>query len=349
LKLIFPNEKMISHFLEIILIPIFAVAITITLTAALIYAVGGNPLIGYWSLFYGAFGNVYNVAETLVRTSPLLLTGLGILLAFRCGIVNLGAEGQLHIGAAATAWAGLAFSNIPAPVHILILLLISFIAGGLWGLIPGILKAKFDVSEVLSGLLLNFIAILFVSFLVEGPMKKPMALFPQTPTIAASAQLPKLLPGTRLHAGLIIALLCVALISILLNKSILGYKIRAIGYNKIAARYAGINVSKGIVATMFIAGGLAGWAGMGEVSGVHHSLMVGISEGYGYIAIAAALLGELNPLGTTLTSIFFAGLFIGAETMQRTAGIPIVLIYVIQALVILSTLSVGVMMRGRKE
>jgi simple sugar transport system permease protein len=305
--------------------------------ALLIIAIGEDPILGYYALFEGAFGNLYSISETLVRATPILLAALGIIIAFKCKAINLGAEGQIYIGALATAWASLNF-QLYNGLHMVLIVLISFFAGALWAFFPGFLKAKFGINEILVGLMMNFIAIYLVSYAVGGPLKDPYAIFHRTPIIPSTAKLPKIIPGTRLHAGFLIAIFCSILIYILLSKTTLGYKFKAVGNSQECALCSGMNVQNLIILSMILSGGFAGLAGMGEVSGVHHYLLENISPGYGYLAFAVAILGRLNPLGSILASILFAALVVGAESMQRTAGIPVVLIYVIEGLVILSVL-----------
>ncbi|MEM2896573.1 MAG: ABC transporter permease, partial [Candidatus Bathyarchaeia archaeon] len=285
--------------------------------AILILAIGENPIIGYYALFEGAFGSLYSFSETLVRATPILLATTGIIIAFKCKAINLGAEGQIYVGAIAAAWASLNFQSYHG-LHIFLIASTSFLAGAVWAFFPGFLKARFGINEILIGLMMNFIAMYLSSYIVGGPLKDPHAIFHRTPIIPSTAQLPKIILGTRLHAGFLIAIFCSILIYIILSRTTLGYKFKAVGSGQECASYGGINIQNTIIFSMVLGGGFAGLAGMGEVCGVHHYLLENISPGYGYLAFAVALLGKLNPLASILSSILFAALVVGAESMQRT-------------------------------
>ena len=317
-----------------------SVVVPLLIGAIIIFAIGINPLEAYQSMFIGVFGSLNGIGETLVKTAPLLLVALGITFAFKCGIWNIGAEGQLLMGAAAATWVGLYFIPIAAPLHIAFGLLLAFLAGGFWGFIPGILKVKFGANEIVNTLMLNFIAIYIINYLVSGPWNNPtiVTLNPMTVHIMPSAQLPILINGTRLHFGIVIAIIAAFLAYFVLYKTVFGYDLRACGINPKAANFGGIKVGKTIALTMFVSGGLAGIAGMIEVTGIHHFLMDGISSGYGYVGISVALLGKKHPIGIIFSSILFAILFVGAGTMQQRVGVPIAIIQIIQALVIIFVL-----------
>jgi len=337
------EKTLITHTLSFFLVIFFAFAIG----AILILAIGEDPILGYYALFEGAFGSLYSFSETLVRATPILLATIGIIIAFKCKAINLGIEGQIYVGALAAAWVSLNFQTYYG-LHLILIMAISFLAGAFWAFFPGFLKAKFGINEILVGLMMNFIAIYLVSYFVGGPLKDPYAIFHRTPIIPSTAKLPKIIPGTRLHAGFLIAIFSSILIYIILSRTTLGYKFKAIGGGQECALYSGINVQNMVILSMILSGGFAGLAGMGEVCGVHHYLLENISPGYGYLAFAVALLGKLNPLGSIIASILFAGLVVGAESMQRTAGIPVVLIYVIEGLVILSVLCGELFIRKRR-
>jgi simple sugar transport system permease protein len=309
--------------------------------AVLILIAGANPLTGYSALFMGAFGSVHSVAEVLVKATPLILAGLGVALAFKAGYWNIGAEGQLLMGALGAVWVGLNVSGWPMPVALPVMVVVGFVAGAAWGLIPGILQARLGVSEIITTIMLNYVAFLLVNFFVTGPMKEAEGFMPQTDVIAASAVLPRLLMPTRLHAGILIALVTAIVIYWLMNRSTFGFRIRVVGASPEAAKYAGISVSQTWIVVSAVAGGLAGLAGMVEVSGVHQRLLEHISGGYGYTAIMVALLGWLHPLGVVLASVLFAAMRVGADAMQRATGVPVSLVYVIQALIILFVLGRG--------
>lgn len=317
---------------------IFGVLLAFGIGAVMIFLAGANPLNAYSGLIGGAFGDLYRFSETILKTVPLLLAGLGAIVAFRSGVWNIGLEGQIVMGSAAAAWLALFIPGVPSPILILLLMAIGFLAGAGWGLIPGFLKAKFNTNEIFTTIMLNSIAILFATYLVVGPMRDMAAIYPRSHLIPASAQLPILIPGTRFHAGLIIALVCAVIVYAILWKTSLGYTLRTVGLNKKAATYSGISVRKSIVVTMFISGGLAGLAGMGEVSGVHYYLGAGLTTTYGYTAVVVALMGKMNPFATIISAFLFSALLVGADSMQRTAGISSTLVYVIQGLVIITVL-----------
>jgi len=321
-----------------VVIPLAAVLLSLVVGAFLIMLVQVNPLDAYGALAKGALGTVRAVTQVALRSVPLLLIGLGLLLAFRCKVWNIGAEGQFFMGALAATWVGLSFGSWPAWVVLPAMLVAAGLAGAAWGAIPGLLKARRGTSEIVTSLLLNYVAILFVSYLVRLPMKDPQYYLPQSAPLGDAATL-FLIPGTRLHAGLLIALVCVPLVYLVLWKTPFGYRLRVVGANPTAARYAGIDVAAHVVAAMVLSGGLAGVAGMIEVAGVHHRLMTGISPGFGYTGIVVALLGRLHPIGVLLAAYFFSSLTIGADSMQRVVGLPVALTDIIQALVVLFVLA----------
>lgn len=330
-----------------ILTPVLAVALALAVGAFLILVVGVSPLVAYVALVRGAFGSANSLTQIVLKATPLLLIGLGLTVAFRCKVWNIGAEGQFYMGALAATWVGVSFGGIPTPLMLPLVGVAGFTGGALWGVIPAVLKIKRGVNEIISTLMMNYIAIFFLSYLVRLPLKDPDYYLPQTAAISSLSELPFLFPGSRLHAGIVVALLCVPLIYFVLWKTTLGYRIRAVGANPDAARYAGMNIARNIIMAMIISGGLAGLAGMVEVAGIHHRLLVGISPGYGYTAIVVALLGKLNPIGVMLAAYLFAVLVIGADSMQRILGIPVTIVVAIQALVILFVLGSEAFSRRR--
>lgn len=334
-----------------ILVPALAVLMALAVGGILIVARGVNPLLAYCALLSGAFGSARNFSETMVKATPLLLVGLGVAMAFRCSVWNIGSEGQLQMGAVAATVMGLTLTGMPAVVLIPLIVVAGFLAGAFWGAIPGALKAKWEVNEVITTIMMNYVATFFVSYLLSGPMKDPTAGgVPLTPAIAAAARLPSLMPPTRLHGGIVIALLCAVLVYVLLWKTVLGYQIRAVGGNPRAASYAGISVTRNVVLVMILSGGLAGLAGMGEVVGLHYRLIEGFSPGYGFTGVVVALLGKLHPVGIVLASVLFGALMVGADAMARATGVPIALVSVIEGLVILFVLGSEILTRrGGKQ
>ena len=304
------------------------------ITCAFIMVIEGiNPIVAYASLLQGAFGGFYEIGETMAKAAPIMLTGLAATIAFKCRVWNIGGEGQLYIGAIAATWIGLSI-YLHSAVEIPLIFIVSFLAGALYGLIPGLLKAYFKVNEIVLTLMLNYIAILFVSFLVEGPWRDPSGIT-YSPPIAETAYLPVLIPRTRLHLGVVIAVLCAIVLHVILHRTIFGYEVTIVGANPEVARCKGINIPKTIVLTMLISGGLAGLAGMGEVCGIQHRLMGGLSPGYGFFGVIAALLGKLEPLGVLFSSILLGAIFVGADAMQRAAGVSVTIVYMLESFILL--------------
>lgn len=326
--------------------PILAVLFALLLGALIIASVGVNPLTAYQSMVKGAFGSPRALTQAALRAVPLLLISLGLILAFRSRIWNIGAEGQLYMGAWVATLFALSFPSLPPAVMLAGLLLASFVGGAVWGLVPALLRAYLGANEIVTSLLLNYVAIFWVSYQVRLPMKDPTSFLPQSAVLPTPAALP-VLPGTRLHMGVVLALALIPIIAFILWRTPLGYRLRVVGSNPDAARFAGINVTLHIIIVMVISGGLAGAAGMIEVAGVHHRLIQDLSPGFGFTAIVVALLGQLNPMGALLAAYFFASLVIGADSMQRVVGLPVALTEVIQALVVLFVLASEVVRRRR--
>ncbi|NGM82517.1 ABC transporter permease [Paenibacillus sp. 7124] len=301
--------------------PFLSVALALLLCAVFIYANGMSPVTVYLKMFKGAFGTSFGITETLVKAIPLLLCGLGIAVAYRISVWNIGAEGQLTVGAMAATAVTIYFPNLPGFWSILLMLIFGVAAGAFWGLLTAIPKTHFGVNELITSLMLNYVALLALDYVVFGPWKDPKGFnMPGSPMFSAAQSLP-VLGSTRLHIGLILALVAVVIYYLMIRFTRWGYELRLIGANPTAARYAGIHISRHIIIVMLISGGLAGLAGMAEVSGVSHKLMQGISPGYGYTAIIVAWLAKLNPLGLVVTSVLFGGLIVGGFSVQ-TIGLP---------------------------
>ncbi len=332
------RKEKTKNALRTVLGPLLALLLAFLCTAVIILLSGKNPLLAFESMFYGAFGSVVSLTETLVKSIPLLLAGLGLTIAYRTGLSSIGAEGQMLIGGLCATLVGVYLGGLPAVVLLPITMIAGMIGGGIWAAVPGILKARLGVSEVINTIMMNYIAVYFVAYLLDGPLREPPGYFPQSAQVAAGAFLPVLIPGTRLHAGILLAVLAVFFVYFLLWKSPLGFQMRAVGYNPIAARANGISVSKNIVLAMALSGALAGLAGMSEISGIQHRLLSGFTSDYGFDAMAVALLGKLNPFGVVISGLFFGALRVGANQMQRTVQVPSSLVFVIQGLVILFVL-----------
>ncbi len=318
-----------------ILSPLIAIAAALLVGAGLIIIAGKNPIAAYGALFQEAIANYYGFGNTLTKTTPLLLTSLGVLVALKAGQFNIGGEGQIYLGGLGSALVGLYVKGLPLVIHLPLALLAGFLFGAIWGLIPGYLKAVRGVNEVITTLLLNYVGQYFISYLVNGPMMQPGAPSPFSPKLPESAQLPTILPQTQTHAGILIGLLVAGILWVVFLRSPLGYQIEAVGQNPIAARYAGMSVERTIMFVMAVAGGLAGLAGSSEVMGLKYRLFENFSGGYGFDAIAIALLSRGSVLGVIFTSFFFGALRSGANVMQRSAGVPVTVVYAIQGLTVL--------------
>jgi ABC-type uncharacterized transport system permease subunit len=316
--------------------------------AVLIILMGGEPGPAYRGLWDGAFGSVHSFSETLLRASPLLLTGLSMTVAYRCGFWNIGGEGQLQMGALAAAIFGTAAGVLPSWVGIPSMIVIGLLAGALWAGLAAFLKVRFRVNEVISTLLMNYVALLFVEYMAKHVVGDPTAFgWGVTERIAPSVEFPILVQGTRLHIGLLLALFSAGLVYVLLWRTTFGYKIRAVGLNRSAAMVGGISVTRYILLAALLSGALSGLAGVGEIAGIHHRIIQGFSPGYGYSGIIIALLGRLDPIAVIVMSVLYGGLTVGADTMSRTAGIDIALVEVITGLIVLFVIA-GQHIKGRK-
>ncbi len=313
--------------------PIWAVLIAVLLGSVVIIGAGADPIKAYVALVHGAVGNQGSIATTLVKSVPLMLGGLAIALSFRAGVFNIGVEGQIYMGALFAVWAGTAL-QLPPVIHLLVALALGMLGGFLWSAIPGYLKAARGFNEVVVTIFMNYIAIDLVAYLVQGPIKEPGWNY-QTAAVAGTARLPIIWPGTSLHFGLILALVMAGLVYLLLFHTPLGFRLRMVGANPDAARYAGIKVTRMTVLAMALSGALAGLAGAVEILGVQYRLLAGFSPGWGFDSIAVALVGQLHPVGLLLSALFFGALRTGANSMQTAVGLPVVVVYVIQGLTVL--------------
>lgn len=301
-----------------------------------LWASGYNAPEALAALWNGAFGSWYAfTSATLLRAIPLIIIGLGFALALEGGALNIGAEGQFYAGAIAATWIGLKVTHWPAPLAIGMVLSFATIAGAVWMVVPVWLKLRFGVIEVITTLLLNFVAESLVSLMVQGPLQEATGVFPQSNPLPVSARLP-LLPGTRLHIGIVLALALSLVLWYVMSKTVWGFRLRAIGAGPRAAAISGrIRSGRMLGVALLWSGALAGLAGGLEVTGVSYALYQNLSPGYGFTAIAVALLARLQPLGVVFTGILFGALEAGAGAMQRDAGIPSVAVYVVEAVVIL--------------
>jgi simple sugar transport system permease protein len=305
---------------------------------AILHASGFEVASALDALLRGSLGSWYAIGSgTLVRATPLILTGLAVAVAFRAGVFNIGAEGQFLVGAAGGTAVALMFPTLPSAVLISAILVAGATAGSLWAWIAAVLRARFHVLEVISTIMLNFVAAYLVSYLVRGPMQEPTHVYPQTPAIVVAARLPRFGPLTRLHIGFALAVLACLAAWWMIQYTAGGFRLRAVGANPNAGRSAGqIDVARVTTRAFLTSGALAGVAGAIEVCGVTYALYENISPGYGYTAIAVALLARLNAVAVIGTGIVFGALEAGATAMQRDAGVPSVVVSVVEAGIILA-------------
>ena len=350
-------SELISKLIDTLL-PIFAALAALAFGALMLLILGANPFEAFSALVDGAFGSTNALADTVVKATPLLLIGLGICISFRGNVINLGGEGQMIIGALAATALGLAFPDWPGSLIIPLAMLAGFLGGAIWGGIPGALKAYFNASELLSTIMMNAIAVQLMNFLLSGPMIDPVqaskaSKIPQTARLAKAFDLPRLVP-TRLHLGALIAVVLAFLVYILLWRTTLGYRIRAVGQNPHASRYAGINVKKQIVLALFLSGAFAGLAGAIQVFGVNHRMITdgsatGFTGSAGFNGIVAALFGQLHPLGTIPAAFLFGALLVGANKLQRAVQVPSALITALNGLVVIFVVSSDIWRRRREQ
>lgn len=320
-------------------LPALALLVSLALGAAIIALQGVNPLAAYGSLLSGSLGSANRLTETLIIANPLVLTALAFALAFRAGLFNVGAEGQLQGGAIAVTVVGL-FAPSGSPwVMIPLSAAAAFGAGALWGAVAGILKTRLRVHEIVSTIMLNFIALNGVKFLAENLLQEPTGSFPQTPDIVEAARLPSLLPPSRLHLGVVLTLACVLGAYVLIRWSTAGYAMRMVGGNPEAARYGGIHVERTVLWAMALSGGVGGLAGWGEIAGLHHNLQHGFSPHYGYTGIAVALLARSHPLAIVLSAFLFGVFEQGAGAMERVHHVPAPVVTILMGTIILFILA----------
>ncbi len=321
------------------LLPAAGMVVALLIGAVMLMLLKVNPITAYSALFGGAFGSWLGITQTLVKATPLLLVGLGICIAFRASVINIGGEGQIIVGALAGTWFPLIFRTWPGWLLIPATLLVGFFAGAAWGFIPGILKARLKVNEILSTVMMNAIALQLMNLMIRSVLMDPAGVaagtyLAQSERLPSQVDLPRLVPY-QLHAGSLIAVLLAVVVYVFLWRTTIGYRIRAVGLNPDASRFAGINVPFYQALSLTLAGGFAGVAGAVEVIGVQHRLLEGITSGYGFSGIVAALFGGLHPLGSIPAAILFGGLLVGGDKMQRAVQVPSSLIDAILGLVVL--------------
>ncbi len=338
MKLVIERREMSSPLVRFTA-PLISIGIALFIAGFLLLAGNINPLEAYGEILIEALGSSYGLSETLVKTTPLIFAGLGVSLAFRMQIWNIGAEGQLYMGAMGATWVAL-FSGIQN--HWLMLttmFLAAFMAGGLWAGIAGLLRARWQVNEVIVTLLMNYIAILWVDYLVYGPWKDPKGFnFPLTAQFSDTARLAEYF-NTRLHSGFFLALFIALLLYLFMERTVWGYEIKVIGSNPKAAQYAGMRTGVAIFAVLFLSGAIAGLAGFSEVAGLQHRLQHGISPGYGYTAIIIAWLAKRSAVGVVIVSFLMGVLLVGGDSLQILWQLPVAFVYAFQGLILFCLLA----------
>ncbi len=340
------------------LLPVLATLAALALGAVMLLILGANPVKAYAALLEGAFGSPNAIAETAVKAVPLLLVGLGICIAFRANVINIGGEGQMIVGALLGTLVGLVVPDWPGWVVVPLALLAGFLGGAIWGGTPGLLKAYFGVNEILSTVMMNAIAVQTMNFLLRGPMIDPAqaelaSKIPQTARLAEAFRLPRLVP-TRLHLGAAIAVVLAFLVYVLLWRTTLGYRIRAVGQNPDASRYGGIRVRQQIVIALVLSGAFAGLAGAIQVYGLNYRMITdgsatGFTGSAGFNGIVAALFGQLHPIGTIPASFLFGALLVGANKLQRVMQVPSAFVIGLNGLVVVFVVSSEIWRRRRQR
>lgn len=325
-------KKRDIEYLTSLFLAIFA---SLLIGAIIMIANGRNPIVGYTALIKGSFGSKYNIATTFSKTVPLVLTGLGAAIAFRAGIFNVGGEGQLYLGGFAAAYIGITFTNLPAIIGIPLALLAGALAGGAYAYIPGILKVKYKVDEVITTIMLNTVAILFTSYLVNHPFATTEGKMGATEIIAEQYQFSKLVRLSTLNTSIFYMAALALIIYYLMEKTSFGYELKMTGQNSLFARYGGIDDKKQMIIAMIISGALSGLAGVFEVLGVHYRFLQNISPEYAFDGMLIAMIVKNNPIGIILMSIFFGALKTGSIAMENATSIPSELVSVIQSIIIL--------------
>jgi simple sugar transport system permease protein len=329
------------------LIPVAGVLVTFALTTILVLAAKANPFQAFYYFLIAPLSDSVSAIEVLVKSTPLLLTGAAVTFAFSAGYWNIGAEGQFLAGAIAAAGMGVALKDVPAALAIPIEIVAGFAAGMAWASIPALLKVRLAVDEVVTTLLMNTVILFFISFLLNGVWRSPISGWPQSPEIADSAIFPKLIPQSRLHLGFLLAWIAMGAIWLVLRRTPLGLRMRAVGLGKEAAQFSGVKVNRTMLAAALVSGGIAGVAGVSEVCGIHYHLIEAISSGYGYTGIIVAMLGGLNPIGVSLAGLFIGLIETGAQSLSRALSVPIYLGNVVEAALLLVTLSAMVLQNYR--
>ncbi len=329
-------------------VPVLAALVALLLAAIPLLAAGANPITAYGEMIKGVFGSVFAVSEMLTRATPLIFTGLAAALAFRAKLWNIGAEGQLYLGAMAAVAVGSGWLDISGLLLVPLIVVIGAAAGAAGMVAPTYLKVRFGADEVVTTLLLNFIILIFLQMMLEGPLQDPMSLgWPQSAPILDQGVLPPLMDRMRVHSGLILALVLAGIAQFMLLRSVWGFKLRAVGENAAAARHAGINVKRSLFGVAAISGGLAGLAGVSEVAGLKGYLTADLSPGFGYTGIVVAMLAGLSPVGVVIAALFIASVFVGADSMSRAMGVSSFLADLVVSMSLLCVLVGGFLSKYR--
>ncbi len=329
-------------------IPILSALVALLLAAIPLAFAGADIIAAYREMILGVFGSVFAFTEMLTRATPLIFTGLAAALAFRARLWNIGAEGQLYLGAMAAVAVGAGAIETTAILLIPMIVLAGSAAGAAGMVVPTVLKTRFGADEVVTTLLLNFIILIFLQYMLEGPLKDPMGLgWPQSSPILDEGMLPPLMDRMRVHSGLIIALVCAVVAQFMLARSVWGFRLRAVGENAAAARHAGIRVNRTLISVAAVSGALAGMAGVSEVAGLKGYLTADLSPGFGYTGIVVAMLAGLSPFGVVISALFIASVFVGADSMSRAMGVSSYLADLVVSMSLLCVLIGGFFSRFR--
>lgn len=324
-----------------------AIAVTFVLTLGFVFAAGANPLTAYRTFIIAPLTSRFTLLEVLVSATPLLFTGAAVAIAFRAGYWNIGAEGQLLVGAIAATWAGTHIGGAPRVVAIAVVAGAGAVGGAVWALAPALMRVHLSIDEVVTTLLLNPVALLLVTGLLNGPWRNPETHFPESKRISSNAQFPQILPDSRLHVGFVIALVIVGVLWFVLARTATGLRLRASGLSPDAARFAGIGVGRLLLGTALTSGAIAGIAGASEVAGINYQLTDGISSGFGYTGIVVATLGGLSMLGVLVASLFLGDLVVGADSAGLELGVPSQLADIVKGALLLVVIALLVLRRYR--
>lgn len=329
-------------------VPILSALVALALASIPLAFAGADIPTAYGEMVKGVFGSKFAFSEMLTRATPLIFTGLAAALAFRAKLWNIGAEGQLYLGAMAAVAIGAGAVDAPAFILVPLIVVCGAAAGAAGMAVPTVLKTRFGADEVVTTLLLNFVILIFVQMMLEGALKDPMSLgWPQSSPILDQGMLPQLMDRMRIHSGLIIALVAAGIAQFMLVRSVWGFRLRAVGENAAAARHAGIGVNRSLMSVAIVSGGLAGLAGVSEVAGLKGYLTADLSPGFGYTGIVVAMLAGLSPVGVVISALFIASVFVGADSMSRAMGVSSYLADLVVSMSLLCVLIGGFFARFR--